>query len=76
MGAACCQPNNGSGYYLNGVGRLKRGVSIDPARANLLSIHKALKNEVTPPVLGPLRDRYLGDFRTVRMSFWPSALSY
>jgi hypothetical protein len=58
-------PNKGGGYYLNGVGRLKRGVSIDRARANLLSAHKAMKNEITSPVVVPLRDRYLGDFRTV-----------
>ena len=58
-------PSNASGYYLGGVGRLKRGVSIDQARSNLLSIHKALKNEATAPIVGPLRDRYLGDFRAV-----------
>ena len=30
-----------------------------------MSTHKALKNEVTAPILAPLKDRYLGDFRTV-----------
>jgi predicted permease len=60
-----------SGYYLNGVGRLKPGASIDQAQADLLRIHKAMilegrkANEITSPILTPLRDRYLGDFKTV-----------
>ncbi|HKX00678.1 MAG TPA: ABC transporter permease [Bryobacteraceae bacterium] len=53
------------GYFLNGVGRLKHGVSIERARANLLSVHRAMKNDITAPVIAPLRDRYLGDFRAV-----------
>jgi predicted permease len=63
-------PNNGNSYYVNGVGRLKAGVSIEQARADLLRIHKAMipdgrkVNEITSPVLMPLRDRYLGDFKT------------
>lgn len=64
-------PGNSSSYYVNGVGRLKPGVSIEQARADLLRIHKAMissgrkVNEITSPVVMPLRDRYLGDFRTV-----------
>lgn len=64
-------PSNGTSYYVNGVGRLKPGVSIEQARADLLRIHKAMilsgrkVNEITSPVVMPLRDRYLGDFRTV-----------
>ena len=64
-------PNTPSGYYLSGVGRLKPGVSIDQARADLLRVHKAMVaqghkvNEITSPVLTPLRDRYLGDFKIV-----------
>ena len=64
-------PNNGSSYYVNGVGRLKSGASIEQARTDLLRIHKALissgrkVNEITSPIVMPLRDRYLGDFRTV-----------
>ena len=60
-------PNKHTGFYLNGVGRLKRGVSIERARANLLSVHRttAQEKEVTSPVLMPLRDRYLGDFRPI-----------
>ena len=60
----------GGGWYLNGVGRLKPGVTIDQARADLLRVHKAMiptrdVNGVTSPVLASLRDRYLGDFRTI-----------
>jgi putative ABC transport system permease protein len=63
-------PNTNTGYYVNGVGRLKPGVSIEQARADLLRIHKAMisehkVNEITSPILTPLRDRYLGDFKTV-----------
>jgi ABC-type antimicrobial peptide transport system permease subunit len=59
-----------TGYYVNGVGRLKPGVSIEQARADLLRAHKAMVpqhriNEITSPILTPLRDRFLGDFKTV-----------
>ena len=60
-----------SGYYLNGVGRLLRGVSIERSQADLLRVHKALiadgrsVNRITSPVVIGLRDRYLGDFKTV-----------
>lgn len=65
-------PNSAGSYYLNGVGRLKRGVSLDQARSDLLRVHKAMMldgkhsvNEITSPTLMPLRDRYLGDYRQV-----------
>ncbi len=65
-------PQNGGSYYLSGVGRLKRGVSLDQARADLLRVHRAMAqsgkpsvNDITSPTLMPLRDRYLGDFREV-----------
>ena len=64
-------PNLPSGYYLNGIGRLKPGVSIRQAQADLLRAHKAMisagrkVNEITSPVVTPLRDRYLGDFEVV-----------
>ncbi len=63
-------PAKSSGWYLNGIGRLKRGVSVDQAAADLLRIHKSViqtqkVNEITSPILTPLRDRYLGDFRAV-----------
>ncbi len=61
----------GQGWYLNGIGRLKRGVTLEQARADLLAIHRSMvqsghgENEITSPILQPLRDRYLGDFRAV-----------
>jgi len=61
-------PNDSTGWYLNGVGRLKHGVSIQQARADLLRVHQTTSlngNKVTSPVVAPLRDRYLGDFRIV-----------
>src|SRR5262249_25736521 len=60
-----------SGYYLNGVGRLGRGVSIERAQADLLRVHRAMiaegrtVNRITSPVVINLRDRYLGDFKSV-----------
>ena len=63
---------NGGSYYLSGVGRLKRGVSLDQARTDLVRVHKAMMqngknsvNSITSPTLMPLRDRYLGDYRQV-----------
>jgi len=59
------------GNYLNGVGRLKPGVSLGQAQADLVRIHKAMileghkVNEITSPILTPLGDCYLGDFKTV-----------
>lgn len=59
----------GSGWYLNGVGRLKPGVSVEQARVDLTRVHRAQihagreVNEITSPVVAPLRERYLGEFR-------------
>ncbi len=64
-------PKRGTGWYLSGVGRLKPGVSLDQARADLLRVHRAeiqkgqKVNEITSPVLQPLRDRYVGDVRPI-----------
>ena len=64
-------PNKGGSFYLSGVGRMKHGVTLDQARADLLRVHKAFMLEQhvtdseTSPVIQPLRDRYLGDFRAV-----------
>ncbi len=62
-------PSENRGWYLSGVGRLKPGVSIEQARADLSRIHKAMipnrnVNEITSPKMMPLRERYLGDYRT------------
>ena len=64
-------PNRPSGYYLNGIGRLKPQASVAQAQADLIRIHKAMissgrkVNEITSPLVTPLRDRYLGDFTIV-----------
>jgi putative ABC transport system permease protein len=65
-------------YFLEGVGRLKRGVTVDQARADLLRVHHSLANagansvqssqklnEITSPILTSLRERALGDLTTV-----------
>ena len=63
-------PNDGNAYYLAGVGRLRKGVSAAQAKADLTRVHKgmiqgvkAASNEFTFPLVAPLRDRFLGDFK-------------
>jgi putative ABC transport system permease protein len=61
-------PNDGTGWYLSAVGRLKSGASLEQAHADLQRVHWAAqsnKNRITSPVVTPLRERYLGPFRTV-----------
>ncbi len=63
-------PNNHGGWYLDGVGRLKAGVSMDQARADLMRIHKGMvskypENDITFPTAIPLRDNYTGDYRLI-----------
>jgi len=59
-----------NGWYLSGIGRLKPGVTPLQAQADLTRVHKAMigagrsVNKITSPILTPLRERYLGDFRT------------
>jgi putative ABC transport system permease protein len=59
-----------TGWFLEGVGRLKPGVRPEQALADLTRIHKALiptrdVNKITSPTAIPLRDEYLGDYRLV-----------
>jgi len=69
--AADPDPKKSTGWYLNGIGRLKHGMSMELATADLTRVHKTVisqgqkVNQITSPILTPLRDRYLGDFRTV-----------
>jgi predicted permease len=61
------KPNAWGGFA---VGRLKPGISVAQASADLLRVHRALlpaapENAVTSPVVQPLRQRYLGDGRVI-----------
>jgi predicted permease len=62
----------GSGWYLSGIGRLRPGVTMQQAQADLLRAHRSSPSngrfnhlpEITSPTVRPLRDRYLGNVRT------------
>ncbi|HSR67358.1 MAG TPA: ABC transporter permease [Acidobacteriota bacterium] len=65
-------PTSQDGWYLDGIGRLKPGVTIEQARQDLTRVHKGQVeqrsvNDITSPRLTPLRERYLGDVRAVTM---------
>ena len=67
--AAQINGNRHNGWGGHAIGRLKPGVSVEQARADLRRIRDgqvAVKrsNEATTPVVGSLRERYLGDFRS------------
>jgi putative ABC transport system permease protein len=60
--------DDAGGWWLDGVGRLKRGVTLGQAEDDLLAIHKGVipdrpVNEITAPVVSLVRDRYLGEYR-------------
>jgi putative ABC transport system permease protein len=62
--------NDNNGWYLEGAGRLKPGVTLEQARQDLTRIHKAMipnrsVNDITSPRLTSLRERLLGDYRLV-----------
>jgi predicted permease len=55
-------------WWLNGIGRLNPGVTIEQARDDLLRIHKNAiderpVNEATSPVVLPVLERILGEYR-------------
>ncbi|UCG88286.1 MAG: ABC transporter permease, partial [Gemmatimonadota bacterium] len=62
-------PEENSGrWWLNGIGRLKPGVTIEQAREDLTRVHKnAIEerpvNEATSPVVLPVLQRILGEYR-------------
>ncbi len=61
-------PDDSGSWSYNGVGRLRPDVTPEQALADLTSIHKALiderpVNEISSPVVTPLRDRFLGEYR-------------
>jgi putative ABC transport system permease protein len=58
----------GGGWYLGGIGRLKPNVTMQQAESDLRRVHFArpeYKDAEAYPVLAPVRDRYLGDFKVV-----------
>ena len=60
----------GGAYYLSGCGRLKQGVTLDQAQADLTSIHKGMAdtrpaNKLTIPRLTPIREFYVGNYRHI-----------
>lgn len=56
----------GGSYYLGGIGRLKPGVTMQQAEADLRRVHftrEGMKDAEAYPVLSPVRDRYIGEFK-------------
>jgi predicted permease len=59
---------NPGSWYMDGIGRLKPGVTIEAALEDLTRIHKNMiedrpANEITSPVVLPILERFLGDYR-------------
>ncbi|MEQ9400648.1 MAG: ABC transporter permease [Longimicrobiales bacterium] len=59
---------SGSGWYLQGLGRLADGIDPAVAQEDLTAIHKGMLqerpvNRITTPVVTPLRERFLGGNR-------------
>jgi predicted permease len=57
------------GYNEDGIARLKQGVTLDAAHADLMRAHASIweqrdKNKVVSPLIMPLRERYVRDVRT------------
>ncbi len=55
-------------WFLKGIGRLGEGVTAEQAQQDLFRIHKNMidtreVNEITSPVVQPILDRYLGEYR-------------
>lgn len=62
------QEDDVSSFYLNGVGRLRDGVTVEQARDDLETVHRSViaersVNEITTPTVLGLRERYLGPQR-------------
>jgi putative ABC transport system permease protein len=59
-------PASAGGWYLRGIGKLKAGISLASAQADLERIHQGMidqrsVNKITTPRLTPLRARYMGE---------------
>jgi len=60
----------GGSFYLGGLGRLQPGITIGQAKADLTRVHSSEpdnSDHITSPIIGPLRDRFLGNFRTISL---------
>ena len=62
--AGCCS------YSFAGVGRLRPGVTVEQARAELFRVHEAIwqqrdKERVVSPRVMPLRERFVADYRVI-----------
>ncbi len=54
-------------WYLSGIGRIRKGVTLEQARDDLMRIHRSLveqhpANGITSPTVNTLRHRYLGEY--------------
>jgi putative ABC transport system permease protein len=64
-------PNQINGWYLHGIGRLNRGISINQARSDLLRVHALMPASdgnhaaATSPRVDPFGEAFLGDYRPV-----------
>jgi putative ABC transport system permease protein len=61
-------PEQGSGWYLDGLGRLAPDVTMEQALADLTAVHQGMiesrsVNAITSPRMASLRERYLSDDR-------------
>jgi predicted permease len=70
----CCAPTERAGsWWLEGVGRLKPGVTVAQAAADLDAAHAPLveefggSREIATPRIQPLVERYMGDVRPMMM---------
>jgi putative ABC transport system permease protein len=59
------------GYAMEAIGRLRHGVTVSHAAADLARVHahipeaRSHKSQLTFPLVTPLRQHYLGEYRTV-----------
>ena len=63
-------PASSGGWYLGGMGRLRSGVSLAGAQADLERVHRGMidarpVNKITTPRVTPLRVKYMGEHRHV-----------
>lgn len=60
-------PTQPAGWFLNGLGRLKPGVTVSQALTDLTRIHKGIRddaNKITSPRISSIVERQFGDLRS------------